>query len=60
MQPGKCGKMFEILNTDFFFLPVLGFELSASLLSHVSSPFCSGYFADKISLFTQAVLDCVF
>jgi hypothetical protein len=27
----------------------LGFELMASSLSHISSPFCYGYFVDRVS-----------
>jgi hypothetical protein len=30
---------------------------SASPLSHVSSPFCCGYFGDRVLLFAQASLD---
>jgi hypothetical protein len=27
-------------------------------LSHVSNPFCLGYFGDKVERFSQASLDC--
>jgi hypothetical protein len=27
-------------------------------LSHASSPFCSGYFGDRVLLFVQVSLDC--
>jgi hypothetical protein len=47
------------------FSAVLGFELRAFVLArqtlyhltHISNPFCSGYFRDKILLFAQARLD---
>jgi hypothetical protein len=50
----------------FFFLVVLGFEfraytfarqVDALLLKSCSSPFHSGYFGDRVSLFSQASLD---
>jgi hypothetical protein len=44
----------------FFFLTVLEFELRASHLldrySTVSSPFCCGYFGDKVSLFAWTMI----
>jgi hypothetical protein len=47
------------------FLEMLGFELRALCLQQVlyyliyaSSPFCFGYFGDRISLFAQVGLDC--
>jgi hypothetical protein len=33
----------------FFFFAVLGFELRAYTLSHSASPFCDGFFQDRIS-----------
>jgi hypothetical protein len=42
---------------------VLGFELralhllSVVVLNHTSSPFCSGYFGDKVIFFAQGSLD---
>jgi hypothetical protein len=44
-------------------LALLGFELRTLHgqvlyhLNHASSPFCSGYFGDRVSLFAQAGLD---
>jgi hypothetical protein len=33
----------------FFFFAVLGLELRAYTLSHSTSPFCDGYFRDRVS-----------
>jgi hypothetical protein len=51
--------MFKEICYTFLVFWLLGFELRAScLLGHTSSPFCSGYFGDKVLLFAQATLDC--
>jgi hypothetical protein len=40
----------DILFLFFFFFPVvLGFELRAYTLSHSTSPFCDGFFQDRVS-----------
>jgi hypothetical protein len=56
----KVTVMLTLAILQFLFLWCWGFELSLALarqvlycLSHAFSPFCSGYFGGRVSLFAQ-------